>query len=113
MVDRRRDLRVPRLGERAGEAQVTQTVLVTGGAGFIGSNLVRMLRRERPGWTVVNLDKLTYAGNAESLADLRDDPRHVFVRGDIANGELVEHLLRNHGVDAVLNLAAESHVDRS
>ena len=90
-----------------------KTVLVTGGAGFIGSNLVRLLRRERPELTVVNLDKLTYAGNAESLADLRDDPRHVFVRGDIANAELVDHLIRNHGVDAVLNLAAESHVDRS
>jgi len=92
---------------------VSRTVLVTGGAGFIGSNLVRLLRRERPDWTVVNLDKLTYAGNAESLADLRDDPGHVFVRGDIANAELVEHLLRSHGIDAILNLAAESHVDRS
>jgi dTDP-glucose 4,6-dehydratase len=88
-------------------------ILITGGAGFIGSNLVRLVRRERPEWTVVNLDKLTYAGNAESLADLRDDPKHVFVRGDIANAELVEHLLRSHRVDAVLNLAAESHVDRS
>ena len=89
------------------------TVLVTGGAGFIGSNLVRLLRRERPQWTLVNLDKLTYAGNAESLADLRSDPRHLFVRGDIANAELIEHLIRSHAVDAVLNLAAESHVDRS
>ena len=89
------------------------TVLVTGGAGFIGSNLVRLLLRERPQWTLVNLDKLTYAGNAESLADLRLDPRHLFVRGDIANAELIEHLLRTHAVDAVLNLAAESHVDRS
>src|SRR5881275_2462242 len=88
-------------------------VLVTGGAGFIGSNLVRFLRRERPGWTVVNLDKLTYAGNLESLDDLRRDPRHIFVRGDIANAELVEHLIRQHAVDAILNLAAESHVDRS
>jgi len=88
-------------------------VLVTGGAGFIGSNLVRYLRRERPGWTVVNLDKLTYAGNLESLADLRRDPGHLFVRGDIANAELVEHLCEQHGIDAILNLAAESHVDRS
>ena len=88
-------------------------VLVTGGAGFIGSNLVRFLRRERPEWTVVNLDKLTYAGNLESLADLRRDPRHVFVRGDIANAELVEHLCEQHAVDAIVNLAAESHVDRS
>ncbi|HEY6911540.1 MAG TPA: dTDP-glucose 4,6-dehydratase [Myxococcales bacterium] len=92
---------------------MSRTVLVTGGAGFIGSNLVRLLRRERPEWTVVNLDKLTYAGNAESLADLRGDPRHLFVRGDIANAELVEHLLESHRVDAILNLAAESHVDRS
>ena len=92
---------------------MTQTVLVTGGAGFIGSNLVRFLRRERPEWTVVNVDKLTYAGNAESVADLRQDPGHVFVRGDIANAELVEHLIRQHAVDAILNLAAESHVDRS
>jgi dTDP-glucose 4,6-dehydratase len=88
-------------------------VLVTGGAGFIGSNLVRYLRRERPGWTVVNLDKLTYAGNLESLADLRDDAGHLFVRGDIANAELVEHLCEQHEVEAILNLAAESHVDRS
>jgi len=92
---------------------VTRTVLVSGGAGFIGSNLVRFLRRERPEWKVVNLDKLTYAGNAESVADLRQDPGHVFVRGDIANAELVEHLIRHHAVDAILNLAAESHVDRS
>ncbi|TMA92063.1 MAG: dTDP-glucose 4,6-dehydratase [Deltaproteobacteria bacterium] len=92
---------------------MTRTVLVTGGAGFIGSNLVRFLRRERPEWKVVNLDKLTYAGNAESVADLRQDPGHVFVRGDIANAELAEHLIRHHAVDAILNLAAESHVDRS
>ena len=92
---------------------MTQTVLVTGGAGFIGSNLVRLLRRERPDWTVVNLDKLTYAGNAESLADLRQDAKHVFVRGDILDAELVNRLLNDRKVDLVLNLAAESHVDRS
>lgn len=88
-------------------------VLVTGGCGFIGSNLVRYLRRERPDWTVVNLDQLTYAGNLENLSDLEGDPRHVFVRGDIGNRELVEHLMSVHSIDAVLHLAAESHVDRS
>ncbi|HTO99071.1 MAG TPA: dTDP-glucose 4,6-dehydratase [Myxococcales bacterium] len=92
---------------------MTQAVLVTGGAGFIGCNLVRLLRRERPDWTVVNLDKLTYAGNAESLADLRGDEKHVFQRGDIADAGLVERLIREHRVEAILNLAAESHVDRS
>jgi dTDP-glucose 4,6-dehydratase len=88
-------------------------VLVTGGCGFIGSNLVKYLRRERPGWTVVNLDKLTYAGNLENLSELEGDPRHVFVRGDIGNRELVEHLMAVHSIDAVMHLAAESHVDRS
>src|SRR5437016_8459082 len=88
-------------------------VLVTGGAGFIGSNLVRYLRRERPHLTVVNLDKLTYAGNLESLADLRHDRQHVFVQGDIADAKLLDDLLQRHRVEAILNLAAESHVDRS
>src|SRR5512140_373886 len=88
-------------------------VLVTGGCGFIGSNLVRLLRRERPDWAVVNLDKLTYAGNLESLADLEKDPGHVFVRGDIANRELLDLVIERHRIDAVMHLAAESHVDRS
>jgi dTDP-glucose 4,6-dehydratase len=88
-------------------------VLVTGGAGFIGSNLVRLLLAERPGWRVVNLDKLTYAGNAENLADLAGNPRYRFVRGDICNGPLVAELLRSEAIDAVMHLAAESHVDRS
>jgi dTDP-glucose 4,6-dehydratase len=88
-------------------------VLVTGGCGFIGSNLVRLLLAERPGWRVVNLDKLTYAGNAENLADLDGDPRYRFVRGDVCNGELVAELIRSERIDAVMHLAAESHVDRS
>jgi dTDP-glucose 4,6-dehydratase len=88
-------------------------VLVTGGCGFIGTNLVRLLLAERPGWRVVNLDKLTYAGNAESLADVESHPRYRFVRGDVANGELVGELMRSERVEAVMHLAAESHVDRS
>jgi dTDP-glucose 4,6-dehydratase len=88
-------------------------VLVTGGSGFIGSNLVRLLLAERPEWRVVNLDRLTYAGNAENLADLDGHPRYRFVRGDIANGELVAEIVRSERIDAVMHLAAESHVDRS
>jgi len=88
-------------------------VLVTGGAGFIGSNLVRLLLAERASWRVVNLDKLTYAGNPENLADLASDPRYRFVRGDICDGPLVGRLLEEERIDAVMHLAAESHVDRS
>jgi len=94
-------------------------ILVTGGAGFIGSNLVHYLLgvagAER-GVTiarVVNLDKLTYAGNLSNLAALKGDPRHVFVHGDILDEALVGRLLREHDINAVMHLAAESHVDRS
>jgi dTDP-glucose 4,6-dehydratase len=86
-------------------------LLVTGGAGFIGSNLVRFLLRERPDVEIVNLDLLTYAGDMANLGEVREDPRHTFVHGDICNGPLVRNLLE--GGEVVLNLAAESHVDRS
>src|SRR6266545_2812148 len=69
-------------------------VLITGGSGFIGSNLVRLVLAERPGWRVVNLDKLPYAGNAESVGELEGNPRYRFVRDDIANGELVAEVFR-------------------
>jgi dTDP-glucose 4,6-dehydratase len=88
-------------------------LLVTGGAGFIGSCFVKLARRKRPASRIVNLDALTYAGNLESLAELRDDPGHTFVRGDIRDGALVKELCQKHQVDAVVNFAAESHVDRS
>jgi dTDP-glucose 4,6-dehydratase len=88
------------------------TWLVTGGAGFIGGNFVLEALRQ-PELRIVNLDKLTYAGNMDTLAALCDNPRHVFVHGDIGDGALVARLLREHAVDAVLNFAAESHVDRS
>jgi dTDP-glucose 4,6-dehydratase len=88
-------------------------VLITGGAGFIGSNLVRLVLSERPGWGVVVLDKLTYAGNAENLAGLDGDTRYRFVRGDICDGDLVGKVLRENGIEVVMHLAAESHVDRS
>ncbi len=88
-------------------------VLVTGGAGFIGSNFIRLLRRERPGWRLVNLDKLTYAGNLENLAGVEEGPRYRFVRGDVADREAVDRLFAEEGFDAVVHFAAESHVDRS
>lgn len=88
-------------------------VLVTGGAGFIGSNLMRLLRTERPAWRVVTFDALTYAGNLENLAGLERDPGHTFERGDIRDAVRVREVLSAHAIDAVLHLAAESHVDRS
>jgi dTDP-glucose 4,6-dehydratase len=88
-------------------------LLVTGGAGFIGSTYVRLARRRRPEDVVVNADALTYAGNLENLRDLEGDARHVFVRADIRDGDAMVDLMRRHAVDAVVNFAAESHVDRS
>ena len=91
-------------------------LLVTGGAGFIGSNFVRYLLRSQPAGTItrlVNLDKLTYAGNPESLRDLESDPRYVFVKGDIGDTGICTRLFEEHAFDAVINFAAESHVDRS
>jgi dTDP-glucose 4,6-dehydratase len=88
-------------------------ILVTGGAGFIGSNFVRMVLSEHPDCLVVNLDKLTYAGNLESLCDVLDHERHKFVHGDICDGPLVERVIDEHRIDAIINFAAESHVDRS
>ncbi|MDD4455995.1 MAG: dTDP-glucose 4,6-dehydratase [Syntrophotalea acetylenica] len=88
-----------------------QTYLVTGGAGFIGSNFVHGLRKQEV--RIINLDLLTYAGNMGNLAGLKDDPDHVFVRGDIGCRELVCKLLAEHRPDAIVNFAAESHVDRS
>ncbi len=88
-------------------------LLVTGGAGFIGSNFVRQVLAQHPGDEIVNLDKLTYAGNLENLADLKDNPRHTFVRGDVASSRDVSRVFRAHAFDAVVNFAAESHVDRS
>ncbi len=86
-------------------------IVVTGGAGFIGSNFVRFVLREHPDDEVVVLDKLTYAGNLENLEDVAGDPRYTFVRGDICDPEVVAATL--DGADAVVNFAAETHVDRS
>ncbi|AFL75554.1 dTDP-glucose 4,6-dehydratase [Thiocystis violascens] len=89
-----------------------RTLLVTGGAGFIGGNFVHFILDETD-VRVVNLDLLTYAGNLDTLAALQGNPRHVFVQGDIGDAALVGRLLKEYEVDAVVNFAAESHVDRS
>jgi len=91
-------------------------LLVTGGCGFIGSNFIRTMLTRHEGLTLVNLDKLTYAGNRQSLADVETTyggKRYFFAQGDIANSELVLHLFEEHAIEAVVNFAAESHVDRS
>ena len=87
-------------------------ILVTGGAGFIGSNFVLDLLAQTDE-SVINLDALTYAGNLENLASLKYNPNHIFIHGDIGNFELVSKLLAEHQPSAIVNFAAESHVDRS
>jgi dTDP-glucose 4,6-dehydratase len=87
-------------------------LLVTGGAGFIGSNFIRYILEQYPRYHIYNLDKLTYAGNLENLSGLESDPRHELVHGDICSADTVAEVL-SKGIDAVLNFAAESHVDRS
>jgi dTDP-glucose 4,6-dehydratase len=87
-------------------------LLVTGGAGFIGTNFIRHYLKEHPACEITNLDKLTYAGNLENLKDIQDRPGYHFVKGDIADRKLVDRVL-GQGFDAIVNFAAESHVDRS
>jgi len=87
-------------------------LLITGGAGFIGSNFVHYMRNEHPTYTLINVDLLTYAGNLDNLAGLENEPRYRFVQADIAEKTAIEPIFQE-GIDAVLNFAAESHVDRS
>lgn len=88
-------------------------ILVTGGAGFIGSNFVHHISEAHPEYHLVNLDKLTYAGNLENLEAIENNSNNVFVKGDICNRELVESIVKEHSIDVIVNFAAESHVDRS
>lgn len=87
--------------------------LITGGAGFIGANFVHYLLKKYPDYCVVVYDKLTYAGNLHNLADVSDDPRYTFVRGDICDAVTVERVIQDHEIDTIVNFAAETHVDRS
>jgi len=90
-----------------------RNLLITGGAGFIGSNFVHLVLEEYPDYSVVVLDKLTYAGNLDNLKGLDGNPRYAFVQGDICDAGAVEQVMQDHEIDTVVNFAAESHVDRS
>ena len=90
-----------------------RSILITGGAGFIGSHVVRLFVNKYPGYRIVNLDKLTYAGNLANLADVENAPNYAFIKADICDYERMRELLREYAVDGVIHLAAESHVDRS
>jgi dTDP-glucose 4,6-dehydratase len=94
-------------------AFMSQTILVTGGLGFIGSHFIRLLLRERPWTRVVNLDKMTYAGNPDNLSEVGEDANYTHVLGDITDPETVERVLSEERPAAIVNFAAESHVDRS
>ena len=90
-----------------------KNILVTGGAGFIGSNFVHHMLRAHPDYTIVVYDKLTYAGNLDNLKDVSDDPRYAFVQGDICDAAGVRSAIAEHQIDTIVNFAAETHVDRS
>ena len=88
-------------------------ILVTGGAGFIGSNFINYILGERDDIFIVNLDKLTYAGNLQNLKSVEDHKNYAFIKGDIVNDELVSYIFQKYNISHVINFAAESHVDRS
>lgn len=88
-------------------------ILVTGGAGFIGSNFVRMMVNKYPDYQIINIDALTYAGNLENITDIENRDNHVFIKADIRNREAIERIFDRYEIDTVINFAAESHVDRS
>ncbi len=90
-----------------------KTILVTGGCGFIGANFIHLVREIRPSWRIINLDKLTYAGNLDNLRGIAEDDSYRFIRGDICDRELLDSLFRRDKIDTVVHFAAESHVDRS
>ncbi len=92
---------------------MSKNILITGGAGFIGSHVIRLFVNSYEDYNIVNLDLLTYAGNLENLTDIKDAPNYTFVKGDICDADLMDQLFEEHQINAVIHLAAESHVDRS
>ncbi len=90
-----------------------KALLITGGAGFIGSNFIHYIARKYPEYRIINLDKLTYAGNLENLRDIEDNPNYKFIKGDIADRKIIDEIFKSRNIDAIINFAAESHVDRS
>lgn len=90
-----------------------KNILITGGAGFIGSHVVRLFVNKYPDYKIVNLDKLTYAGNLANLKDIEDKPNYKFIKGDISDLEEMRRIIRDNGITGIIHLAAESHVDRS
>jgi dTDP-glucose 4,6-dehydratase len=94
-------------------ATYTKTLMITGGAGFIGSHVVRLFVNKYPAYRIVNLDALTYAGNLENLTDVQDKPNYIFEKGDITDEKRISALFEQYHFDGIIHLAAESHVDRS
>lgn len=92
---------------------MAMNILVTGGAGFIGSNFVHHMLKAHPDYNLIDLDLLTYAGNLHNFDDIKNEAHHIFIHGDIRNAQLVDYLFKTYDFDAVVNFAAESHVDRS
>ena len=90
-----------------------RNILITGGAGFIGSHVVRLFVNKYPEYRIINLDKLTYAGNLANLKDIEDKPNYVFVKADICDYERMQEIMKEYQIDGIIHLAAESHVDRS
>lgn len=90
-----------------------KTILVTGGAGFIGSNFIKLIARNYPDYRIINYDALTYAGNLTYLTDMEQNKNYIFVKGDIRDRNAIEMLFQKYSIDYVINFAAESHVDRS
>ena len=95
------------------EQQFKRNIMITGGAGFIGSHVVRLFVNKYPDYHIINVDKLTYAGNLANLKDIENQPNYTFVKADICDFDTMRQLMEQHHIDGIIHLAAESHVDRS